>query len=241
MRLEYDVPSPPEGAVERTIASGIRRMRICRPSKMPLARLCGLQMGSFSPLYWTAQLMALIAMLCLHSGGTADTASAQLAMMVYAGAISTLACPELMRNIFCRMSEIELSCRISGAELLAARLLIIGAADLAGVTAAAVIAAAKFQTALALTLVTGAALLFSSAFITLIVLRALPVIRSRAAALSLSLTVSAAAGIVCMSVPWSMRAWSVFCAVSFVLLAAELWRELGNVKTGRGNGIWSCA
>ena len=241
MKLKYDVPAPPEGAAERTIALGVRHMRLCRPAKMPLARLCGLQMGSISPLYWAAQLLALIAMLCLRSGGAEDTASAQLAMIVYAAVISTLACPELMRDIFCRMSEIELSCRISGAELLAVRLLIIGAADLVGISAAAAIAAAKFQTELAVTLVTGAALLFSSAFLTLIALRALPFIRSRAAALSLSLTVSAAVGIVCASVPWSAHAWSAFCAVSLALLAAELRYELRDIKTGKGKGIWSCA
>ena len=241
MKIKYDVPAPPDGAVERTIERGIRHMRFCRPAKMPLTKLCALQLGSISPLYWSVQLLLLTAMLCLHSSSAADIASAQLAMIVCAGAISTLACPELMRGIFCRMSEIELSCRISGAELLAVRLLIIGAADLIGVTAAAVIAAAKFQTALALTLTTGAALLFSSAFVTLIALRALPFIRSRTAALSLSLTVSAAVGIVSTSAPWSMRTWYIFCAVSLALLAAELWRELRAVRAGKELSIWNCA
>ncbi len=241
MRLKYDVPAPPENAAERTIEQGVRYMRSCRPAKMPLSKLCALQLGSISPLYWSVQLAALIAMLCLRSSGSADTAAAQLAMTVYAGVISTLACPELMRDIFCRMSEIELSCRISGAELLAARLLIIGAADLVGVAAAAAITAAKFHTALASALVTGAALLFSSAFTALAALRILPFIRSRAAALSLSLTVSAAVGIVCTSVPRSMRTWYIFCAVSLALLAAELWYELRAVKTGKGMNIWNCA
>ncbi len=241
MKLKYDIPAPPEGAMERTAALGIARMRSLRAAKTPLSRLVYLQLGSLSPLYWAVQLLALIAMLCLHAGSAEDTSAARLAMLVYAGVISTLACPELMRDISCKMSEIELSCRISGAELVAARMLIIGAADIVGLALAAVIAAAKFQTSLAVTFVTGAALLFSSAFITLLALRALPFIRSRAAALSLSLTVSAAVGIVCRSVPQGTHEWTVFCAVSFALLSAELWRELRNLKTGKGKGIWNCA
>lgn len=241
MKLKYDVPAPPEGAMERTAALGIARMRTLRTAKMPVSRLIYLQLGSFSPLYWAVQLLVLIAMLCMHAGNAEDTSAARLAMLVYAGAISTLACPELMRDISCKMSEIELSCRISGAELVAVRMLIIGAADLVGLALAALITAAKFQTALASTLVTGAALLFSAALITLLALRALAFIRSRAAVLSLSLTVSVAVGIVCMSVPQSMHAWSIFCAVSFALLSAELWSELRNLKTGKGKGIWNCA
>lgn len=39
MNLKYDVPTPPEGAKERTVELGKMRMRTLRLSKMPLAGL----------------------------------------------------------------------------------------------------------------------------------------------------------------------------------------------------------
>ena len=51
MNLKYDVPTPPEGAKERTVELGKMRMRTLRLSKMPLGRLIALQLGNFSPTY----------------------------------------------------------------------------------------------------------------------------------------------------------------------------------------------
>ena len=43
MNLKYDVPTPPEGAKERTVELGKMRMRTLRLSKMPLGRLIALR------------------------------------------------------------------------------------------------------------------------------------------------------------------------------------------------------
>ena len=47
MNLKYDVPTPPEGAKERTVELGKMRMRTLRLSKMPLGRLIALQLAIF--------------------------------------------------------------------------------------------------------------------------------------------------------------------------------------------------
>ena len=142
MNLKYDVPTPPEGAKERTVELGKMRMRTLRLSKMPLGRLIALQLGNFSPTYWIFQLLTIIAILCADGFVVSEASAARLLIFVYAGAASTLACPELVRDMSCKMSEIELSCRVSGADLLAARMLIIGTANLIGLVVTAVIAAA---------------------------------------------------------------------------------------------------
>ena len=236
MDIKYDVPAPPAGALERTISLGQRKMRSIRLAKMPLGRLLGLQLAHFSPLYWAVQFVIIV---CIILSTGSGTESARFAVLVYAGAANTLGCPELLRDISCSMSEIELSCRISGAKLLAARLLIIACADLLGLTLTAVIAASKFGAELTLPLIMGAALLFSSSFLTLLALRLLPFIRSRAGALSLSLVISAALGIVCLSVLWSTGAWALVCIVSLVLLAAQTWRELSGIKSRKEKSIWN--
>ena len=197
MNLKYDVPTPPEGAKERTVELGKMRMRTLRLSKMPLGRLIALQLGNFSPTYWLFQLLTIIAILCADGIIVSEASAARLLIFVYAGAASTLACPELVRDISCKMSEIELSCRVSGADLLAARMLIIGAANLIGLVLTAVIAAAKYSADLAVLLASGAALMFTSSLLTLLALRALPMIKSRAGALSLSLISAVAVETVC--------------------------------------------
>lgn len=237
MKLKYDVPAPPVNALERTIELGKRQIRSMKPSKMPLSSLLALQISQFSPLYWAMQLVALVCIFAVASHG--GDRSARLVMLVYAGAISALGCPELLRDISCKMSEIELSCRISGARLIAARLLIIAAADVFGLTLAAVIIAAKSSTQLAMLLTAGALLLFSSAAFTLLALRVLHFIQSRAAALSLSLVISAAVGLVCVSVPFRLGAWITASAVSLALLAFELWRELAYLESGKEKSIWN--
>lgn len=236
MDIKYDVPAPPAGALERTISLGQRKMHSMRLAKMPLGRLLGLQLAHFSPLYWAVQFVIIV---CIILSTGSGTESARFAVLVYAGAANVLGCPELLRDISCSMSEIELSCRISGAKLLAARLLIIACADLLGLTLTAVIAASKFGAELTLPLIMGAALLFSSSFLTLLALRLLPFVRSRAGALSLSLVISAALGIVCLSVLWSTGAWALVCIVSLVLLAAQTWRELSGIKSRKEKSIWN--
>lgn len=236
MDIKYDVPAPPEGALERTISLGQKKMRNTRYAKMPLGRLLGLQLAHFSSLYWAVQLVVIVCIL-LSTGSGKE--SARFAVLVYAGAANALGCPELLRDISCSMSEIERSCRISGAKLLAARMLIISCADLLGLTLTAVIVSSKFGTALALPLIMGAALLFSSSFLTLLALRLLPFVRSRAGALSLSLVISAALGIVCLSVVWSTDVWALACAVSLVLLAAQTWHELSDIESRKGKSIWN--
>lgn len=237
MKLKYDIPAPPESALERTIELGKRQIRNMKPSRMPLSSLIALQISQFSPLYWATQLIALVCIFAVTSCG--GERSARLIMLVYAGAISSLGCPELLRDISCKMSEIELSCRISGARLIAARLLIIAAANVFGLTLTAVIIAARCNTQLAMLLTAGALLLFSSAALTLLALRVLQFIQSRAAALSLSLVMSAAVGLVCMSFPFKLGAWIAACAVSLAVLAFELWRELAYLEERKGNSIWN--
>ena len=221
MNLKYDVPTPPEGAKERTVELGKMRMRTLRLSKMPLGRLIALQLGNFSPTYWLFQLLTIIAILCADGIIVSEASAARLLIFVYAGAASTLACPELVRDISCKMSEIELSCRVSGADLLAARMLIIGAANLA------------------VLLASGAALMFTSSLLTLLALRALPMIKSRAGALSLSLISAVAVETVCAGIPWSAGFWFIFAGISFGLLALEVWRELRCMEHRKGKSIWN--
>ena len=232
MNLKYDVPTPPEGAKERTVELGKMRMRTLRLSKMPLGRLIALQLSNFSPTYWLFQLLTIIAILCADGIIVSEASAARLLIFVYAGAASTLACPELV-------SEIELSCRVSGADLLAARMLIIGAANLIGLVLTAVIAAAKYSADLAVLLASGAALMFTSSLLTLLALRALPMIKSRAGALSLSLISAVAVETVCTGIPWSAGFWFIFAGISFGLLALEVWRELRCMEHRKGKSIWN--
>ena len=236
MNLKYDVPTPPEGAKERTVELGKMRMRTLRLSKMPLGRLIALQLGNFSPTYWLFQLLTIIAILCADGIIVSEASAARLLIFVYAGAASTLACPELVRDISCKMSEIELSCRVSGADLLAARMLIIGAANLIGLV---LTAAAKYSADLAVLLASGAALMFTSSLLTLLALRALPMIKSRAGALSLSLISAVAVETVCAGIPWSAGFWFIFAGISFGLLALEVWRELRCMEHRKGKSIWN--
>ena len=111
MDIKYDVPAPPAGALERTISLGQRKMHSMRLAKMPLGRLLGLQLAHFSPLYWAVQFVIIV---CIILSTGSGTESARFAVLVYAGAANALGCPELLRDISCSMSEIELSCRISG-------------------------------------------------------------------------------------------------------------------------------
>ena len=219
MNLKYDVPTPPEGAKERTVELGKMRMRTLRLSKMPLGRLIALQLGNFSPTYWLFQLLTIIAILCADGIIVSEASAA--------------------RDISCKMSEIELSCRVSGADLLAARMLIIGAANLIGLVLTAVIAAAKYSADLAVLLASGAALMFTSSLLTLLALRALPMIKSRAGALSLSLISAVAVETVCAGIPWSAGFWFIFAGISFGLLALEVWRELRCMEHRKGKSIWN--
>ena len=220
MNLKYDVPTPPEGAKERTVELGKMRMRTLRLSKMPLGRLIALQLGNFSPTYWLFQLLTIIAILCADGIIVSEASAARLL-------------------IFGKMSEIELSCRVSGADLLAARMLIIGAANLIGLVLTAVIAAAKYSADLAVLLASGAALMFTSSLLTLLALRALPMIKSRAGALSLSLISAVAVETVCAGIPWSAGFWFIFAGISFGLLALEVWRELRCMEHRKGKSIWN--
>lgn len=239
MNLKYDVPTPPEGAKERAVELGKMRMRTLRLSKMPLGRLIALQLGNFSPTYWLFQLLTIIAILCADGIIVSEASAARLLIFVYAGAASTLACPELVRDMSCKMSEIELSCRVSGADLIAARMLIIGTANLIGLVLTAVIAAAKYCADLAVLLASGAALMFTSSLLTLLALRALPMIKSRAGALSLSLISAVAVETVCAGIPWSAGFWFIFAGISFGLLALEVWRELRCMEHRKGKSIWN--
>ena len=45
MDIKYDVPAPPDGAIERTINLGQKKMRSTHCAKMPLGRLLGLQLA----------------------------------------------------------------------------------------------------------------------------------------------------------------------------------------------------
>lgn len=240
MKIRYDIPTPPIDAMEHTIALGKEKLRRMSTRNMPMSRLIALQLGRFSPLYWVAQLFALFAMFCVKGSSSPDTASGLTAMIVYAGAISLLACPELMRGISHRMSELEQSCRISAARLMASMLLIIAAADLVAVIPAALIAAAKFKTDIAVTLIGGASILFLSRFLTLFALRTLKFIKSRAGALSISLVLSAALAAIYIRLPWSLSLWAASAAISFALLVLEVALELHRLENRKEKCIWSC-
>lgn len=240
MKIKYDIPAPPDGAMERTIELGKLRMRSYKTRSMPISRLIALQLGRFSPLYWAAQLLALFAMLCLEGTGKQDTEAGLTAMIVYAGAISLFACPELMRGISYKMSEIEQSCRISASRLMVSMLLIIAAVDLVALVPAAFIAAAKFETDAAVTLIAGTSLLFLSRFLTLLALRTLSFIKSRAGALSLSLVLSVALAAIYIRLPWSLGLWTAGALVSLALLILEVALELRRLENRKENCIWSC-
>lgn len=240
MKIKYDIPAPPDDAMERTIELGIRCMRSYKTRSMSMSRLIALQLGRFSPLYWAAQLSALLAMLCIEGTNSPDTEAGLTAMIIYAGVISLFACPELMRGISHKMSEIEQSCRISASRLMASMLLIIAAADLVALIPAAFIAAAKFETDVAVTLIGGASLLFLSRFLTLFALRTLSFIKSRAGALSMSLVLTAALAAIYLRVPWSLGLWTAAAMISLALLVLEVALELHRLENRKEKCIWSC-
>lgn len=94
--------------------------------------------------------------------------------------------------------------------------------------------AAKYSADLAVLLASGAALMFTSSLLTLLALRALPMIKSRAGALSLSLISAVAVETVCAGIPWSAGFWFIFAGISFGLLALEVWRELRCMERRKG-------
>ena len=171
-------PRPPEGAKERTVEleNAHAHSAPVEDAAWPAYRSAARQFFRRHTGYFS--FLTIIAILCADGIIVSEASAARLLIFVYAGRQAP-ACPELVRDISCKMSEIELSCRVSGADLLAARMFIIGAANLIGLVLTAVIAAAKYSADLAVLLASGAALMFTSSLLTLLALRALPMIKKQ--------------------------------------------------------------
>lgn len=103
------------------------------------------------PATWLAQaaLLALAALCCLAERAAADGSALTVGACLFGGLSALAAIPDLTAAKACRMAELEYACRFNGVAASFARLVVLGAAGVAALTAASLLAPALTRTSAA--------------------------------------------------------------------------------------------
>ncbi|MCI6012768.1 MAG: hypothetical protein MRZ97_08270 [Firmicutes bacterium] len=227
------------------IEEGKRFMQNSIPEKTPYFRLFSQQLRYISPVFWIWQVLIFLGVLFLSisiPGGEMFAGE----LLYYTGPlVGILAYPEMFRDLFYDMSEIENSCKNNSATLFTMRLLIVGIMNLFLLTVLAAVTSQAWDDSFLRTAVFG---LTPFLWIHLTALPLLHVmhIRSRIGALALSALMTATAWILGvmklhpLEMEYgSMLIWTFALAMGAILLSVELGILAKERKNGEEGILWS--
>ena len=125
-----DVPPPVENRIAQTIIAGQDYMSRHIPGRTSVWLLFGQQLKYISPFLWAAQFSALVIVVYAVMLNEPNLYTAQNILFQLAPLTALLAIPELLKDVFHDMSELERSCKNSGSTVLLMRLIAVGGINL---------------------------------------------------------------------------------------------------------------
>lgn len=140
-----EVPEPDEKRIALTVKAGENYIKTHSPIKTPLRSLFFLQFKYLSLPSVAAEIICLIAVCALLFYTTSDNGGVLKMIFYTAPLLSVSTIPELLRDVFCRMSEIERSCKYRGSAIFALRLTAVGIINIAAVALLALFASVNFS------------------------------------------------------------------------------------------------
>ena len=238
------IPAFREDNREKTLELCKQYMLCHIPEKTPYIRLFSQQLRYISPLFWIWQIVVFLGVMFLAVAVPKGEMFAGELLYYTGPLVGILAYPEMFRDLFYDMSEIENSCKNNSAALFVMRLLLVGAMNLLLLTLLAVVISTAWDDSLLRTVVFG---LTPSLWINLITLPLLRVarIRRRIGALVLSSCLTAAWMICSMKLRplemefGSMLLWAAALAMASILLGAELGMLIKEQRDGGENILWN--
>lgn len=239
------IPVFQEDNREKTLELCKQYMLCHIPEKTPYIRLFSQQLRYISPLFWIWQAMVFLGVIFLAVTVPKGEMFAGELLYYTGPLLGILAYPEMFRDLFYDMSEIENSCKNNSAALFVMRLLLVGAVNLLLLTLLAVVISTAWDDSFLRTVVFG---LTPSLWIHLITLPLLRVarIQSRIGALVLSACLTAAAWLIgTMKLRplemefGSMLLWAAALAMAAILLGVELGMLIKERRDGGESVLWN--
>jgi len=125
-----NIPKPDEKKIEQTILLGQDYMDRNIPQKTPLLYLFLEQIKYISSALWATQFSALIVISLIAANGELNLSTAQNILFKAGSLTAIFAVPELVKDVFFRMSELEKSCKNNSSTILLMRLIGVGCINL---------------------------------------------------------------------------------------------------------------
>ena len=132
------IPAFQEDNRENTLKACRQYMQSHIPEKTPYVRLFSQQLRYISPLFWIWQIIVFLGVMILAAAVPKGEMFAGELLYYTGPLVGILAYPEMFRDLFYDMSEIENSCKNNSATLFVMRLLIVGVMNLLLLTLLAV-------------------------------------------------------------------------------------------------------
>lgn len=120
------IPKPDENKRKQTIRLGHEYMNQNIPQKTSPLYLFLEQIKYISPVLWATQFLALIVVSFIAANGELNVPMAQRILFQTAPLTALFAVPELVKDVFFRMWELEKSCKNNSSTLLLMRLIGVG-------------------------------------------------------------------------------------------------------------------
>ena len=239
------IPAFQEENREKTLKACRQYMHSHIPEKTPYVRLFSQQLRYISPLFWIWQIIVFLGVMILAVAVPKGEMFAGELLYYTGPLVGILAYPEMFRDLFYDMSEIENSCKNNSATLFVMRLLIVGVMNLLLLTLLAVVTSTSWDDSFLRTVIFGMTPFLWIHLITLPLLRVTQ-IRSRIGALVLSACLTAAAWMFGamrlrpMEMEYgSMLLWTASLAMAAILLCVELGMLIKERKSGEEDILWN--
>jgi hypothetical protein len=246
--IDGATPKASEDSIRKVVALGQRYMDGHVPRRTPFSRLFVRQFRYISPVLWATQLIVLAALLSvafLLQGADDAPRAAEDIVLIFAPLTALYAVPELYKDVFCDMSELEFSCKNSGSKILMIRLVIIGLINLSVLLISTSVLACRWDLSFPALMATALVPYNCANIINLAILRIFG-IRTRSGALCLSLV----AAVLAWALPASLGdlllasdfARTGIALATLAVLACQLAKEIVSARrTGRIEGckIWN--
>ena len=237
------IPAFQEDNRENTLKACRQYMQSHIPEKMPYVRLFSQQLRYISPLFWIWQIIVFLGVMILAVAVPKGEMFAGELLYYTGPLVGILAYPEMFRDLFYDMSEIENSCKNNSATLFVMRLLIVGVMNLLLLTLLAVVTSTAWDDSFLRTVIFGMTPFLWIHLITLPLLRVTQ-IRSRIGALVLSACLTAAAWMLVMglnllltTVIYGWEGWDSYWQDWIFITAPFQWSQGKAMLVGMGTSL----
>lgn len=232
-----DIPQPDDTQIVKVVSEGQKYMDTHVPFRTSYMRLLFEQAKYISPFLWGTQLIVLMISLIISSNLPApDYNGAREVLFLVAPIIAIFAVPELFKDVFFEMSEMETSCKNSGGVILIMRLIIVGLLNVVAITIFSAILASNWSIRFISLLLFALVSCNCVNIINLLFIRVFQ-IKRRVSALSLSLLSAVIVYIFPTKLPsisyWSEAVWIAIFIATAIVLACQLANEIPHVTQRR--------